>query len=290
VGVWPSLRALRQRSVGGKIALRPQQAVGLGIVMDLRRSGLPTCLILALMVAPAGAQTATVRLSGKPQTVYVYRPDHAISVVILSSGDLGWAGLVVDVAEFLKSQQVAVLGLDAKAYLESFTSGKSAVSPEQIPGDYEVLAREAARLLGTGSPPVLVGVSEGAGLSVVAAARTDRRDAFSGVVGLGLPDSVELGWRAWRDWTIWITKGSPDEPHLSVMDCIAKVTPTPLAIIQSSTDEFVPLETAKALFATARDPKRIFFIDAANHRFSDKRPEVYARLQEALEWIARERR
>jgi alpha-beta hydrolase superfamily lysophospholipase len=244
-------------------------------------------ILLWMLAASRGlAEQATVTLSGQAQKVQLYRPAQPRSGVVLSSGDLGWAGFVVDVAEFLSRQGVAVLGFNTRAYLESFTHGKSTLPAEQVPVDYAVLAREARRLLGISTPPALVGISEGAGLSVIAASDEASRKEFLGVVCVGLPDSVELGWRAWRDWTTWITKSAPKEPHADLGQRIDKVAPLPLAMVQSTRDEFVPLSTSQALFSAAGEPKKLYLIDAANHRFSDKRDELHARLNEALQWLS----
>jgi hypothetical protein len=39
------------------------------------------------------------------------------------------------------------------------------------------------------------------------------------------------------------------------------------------------------MFAYAGEPKRMWVIEAANHRFSDKRDELDRRMLEALAWI-----
>ena len=231
------------------------------------------------------AEKATLILSGAPQEVTLYRPEITRAAVVLSSGDLGWAGFVVDVAEVLKSQGVAVLGFNTKHYLESFTKGASRLDVEQVPKDYSVLATEARRLFRVSTAPALVGISEGAGLSVIAASAEPMRSEWKGVICLGLPDEIELGWRAWRDWTIWITKGSPNEPKADLREYVSRVAPLPLVMVQSTRDEFVPFATARGLFAAAAEPKRLFLIDASNHRFSDKRGELHARLGEALAWL-----
>jgi type IV secretory pathway VirJ component len=240
-----------------------------------------------MCMAPfASPATVTVTLDGKAQVLTVYRPQGATEAVILSSGDLGWAGFVVEVAEFLSDGKIAVLGFNTKAYLESFTSGTAHLDPSKVPGHFETLAREAARSLGVTSAPTLVGISEGAGLSVIAASDATRKSLFRGVIALGLPAATELGWRAWRDWVTWVTKSDPAEPMADSMGYMGRIAPLPFVSLQSTHDEFVPIEMAKSLFAAARDPKRLYFIDATNHRFSDKRPEVHARLMESLRWIA----
>ena len=91
--------------------------------------------------------------------------------VIVSSGDGGWIHLGPHVAELLAANGFFVVGFDVKAYLERFTSGKTTLRPEDEPSDYKVIADFAAR--GTSQKPILIGVSEGAGLSVLAA--TDPR-------------------------------------------------------------------------------------------------------------------
>ena len=60
-----------------------------------------------------------------------------------------------------------VIGFDVRAYLASFTTASSTLRTDEEPRDYHVLA-EFARTQ-TGRKPLLIGVSEGAGLSVLAA-------------------------------------------------------------------------------------------------------------------------
>ena len=70
-----------------------------------------------------------------------------------------------------------------------------------------------------------------------------------------------------------------------VQDIINKVSPAPLAEIHSTHDEFLPVEQAKAIFSRAGEPKRMWVIESANHRFSDNRAELDRRVLEALQWI-----
>ncbi len=138
---------------------------------------------------------------------------------------------------------------------------------------------------GSTTKPVLVGVSEGAGLSVLAATDPRTRGAIGGVVGLGLPDLNELGWR-WRDALIYLTHGTPNEPLFSAAHLAAQVAPLPLAAIHATHDEFVPLADVQRIVSAAREPKRLWIVEAADHRFSDNLPEFDRRLAEALAWIA----
>jgi type IV secretory pathway VirJ component len=111
--------------------------------------------------------------------------------VVLSSGDGGWIHLAPHVAAALEARGFFVVGFDVKAYLESFTSGPVTLRPRDEPFDYHVLADFASR--GAARKPILVGVSEGAGLSVLAAVDPATKASIAGVIGLGLPDVNELG-------------------------------------------------------------------------------------------------
>jgi hypothetical protein len=248
----------------------------------VKRAARTLILFCMLPSGHAFSQTSShFDFRGKMQQLQLCGPENG-QPIILSSGDLGWAGLVVHVAEFLSARGYRIVGLNSKEYLSSFTTRNSALNPADVPRDYKALI-DGIRLKSP-TKPLLVGISEGAGLSVLAATDPSVRAAVQGILGLGLPDQNELGWK-WQDFTIWITKKAPDEPSFMIEDIIGRVSPTPLAEIHSTHDEFLPLKQAKAMFARAGEPKKMWVIEAANHRFSDNRDELDRRILEALDWI-----
>jgi fermentation-respiration switch protein FrsA (DUF1100 family) len=202
--------------------------------------------------------------------------------VIVSSGDGGWMHLGPHVAETLAAKGFFVVGFDVKAYLESFTSGNVTLSPVDEPGDYKVLADYAAR--GATQKPILIGASEGAGLSVLAATDPETKRSIAGVIGLGLPDLNELGWR-WKDSLIYVTHGVPKEPTFSTAAIVGRVSPTPLGAIHSTQDEFVAVSAVQKVLDEAKEPKRLWIVKAADHRFSDNLTEFDRRLIEAIAWV-----
>ena len=188
--------------------------------MRLRISLTATAVLAACVFAMA--QTAVkIDLRGRSQELHLYgapgnRP------VILSSGDLGWEGLVVHVAEFLAARGYHVVGFNSRAYLSSFTNRDAALNPADVPVDYRALIAAARRQSST--RPILAGISEGAGLSVLAVTDVSVKPAVQGILALGLPDQNELGWR-WQDFTIWMTKKVPNEPSFMVEDLIGEGQP-----------------------------------------------------------------
>jgi len=241
------------------------------------------CAIIFMSLGSSNGfpQAASIlNLRGKTQTLRLYGSQGL--PIILSSGDLGWAGLVTQVAEALSAKGYHVFGFDSRLYLSSFTSKNSALSPQDVQQDFKSLVEFVQRQ--SGFKPVLAGVSEGAALSVLAATDAGVKQAIMGVLALGLTNQNELGWR-WRDCTIWLTKKVPNEPTFAVEDIIAQVSPIPLAEIHSTHDEFLSLEKAKDLLDHAREPKKMWSIESVNHRFSQNRAELNRIMLEALEWI-----
>jgi dipeptidyl aminopeptidase/acylaminoacyl peptidase len=119
---------------------------------------------------------------------------------------------------------------------------------------------------------------------VLAATDTETKAAIAGVIALGLPDRNELGWR-WKDALIYLTHRVPNEPTFSAAATVGAIAPLPLALVQSTHDEFVPLSETRRIFDRASSPKQLWIVDASNHRFSSNLPEFDNRLMEALEWI-----
>jgi alpha-beta hydrolase superfamily lysophospholipase len=250
--------------------------------MTHRRLVLIAGLIL-LMAAASQAEperTDLLTLRGRRQTLHLYGPDRG-APVILWSGDGGWIHLGPQAAEMLAARGFFVVGIDSRAYLESFTSATTTLTPGDVAADFRTLIGYASRA--TGQHPLLVGVSEGAALSVLAAA--DRSmPAIAGVIALGLGDRNELAWR-WKDAVIYLTHGVPREPTFSVRALVDRVAPAPLALISSTRDEYVPSGEIDSIVAAARAPKRLWMIDAADHRFSDKQEQLARCLADAIAWV-----
>jgi alpha-beta hydrolase superfamily lysophospholipase len=260
------------------------------VTLRLWRGQLIVLLVIASCIVGMARETGgrssdqtreTVTIRGQPQSLRLYGARGGIPVIV-SSGDGGWIHLGPHVAEVLAAHGFFVVGLDVKAYLERFTSGTATLRPEDEPGDFEVIANFAAR--GSRAKPIFIGVSEGAGLSVLAASDPRIKSQIAGVIGLGLPDRNELGWR-WKDGLIYLTHGIPNEPTFSTAAIVDRVAPVPLAAIHSTHDEFVPVAEVQRLLDRAKEPKKLWIVEAGDHRFSDNLAEFDRCLLEAINWI-----
>lgn len=254
----------------------------------LRSVGCPVVVVLMLGWAqPAHAlfgvsATETLNLRGHKQILHIYG-SRSGDPVILSSGDGGWIHLAPHVAELLAQCGFRVIGFDARAYLSSFTSNAGTLQPDDVVDDYLTLIKYASG--NGGRLPVLIGVSEGAGLSVLAGTGKSTKPLIEGVIGVGLGDMNELGWR-WTDSTIYLTHHLPHEPLFSVLSMVNRLAPVPLALIHSLHDEYAPASDADRIVHAASGPARLWSINASNHRFSGNMAEFDRRLIEAIEWVS----
>jgi len=247
---------------------------------------------LGVLGVPAQASATTgqrwdVEVRGQKLTLTVYAPPPGTppkGTIFMGSGDVGWVGLATTLAEDLSDRGYVVAGINVRQYLSAFVSGADHLRVDQVPGDFGAFAAalRARNLLP--SPVILSGVSEGAALAVAAAASPATRAWAHGVVTMGLPATAELAWR-WKDAVSWVTKSDADEPSFSPHEIIAAVSPLPLLMIQSTRDEYVPEADYRRFERMAGAPSRLVLIDAKNHRFTDKLPELKAQFLEALAWI-----
>jgi alpha-beta hydrolase superfamily lysophospholipase len=246
-------------------------------------------IVLAGVVAVPAVSTdrLDVPVRGKTITLTIYKPTAAPrGTVIMGSGDVGWVGLAVSMAEELSARGFLVIGVNARQYLSAFTSGRDHLLEKDVPADYKLFAdrlRDKQLLV---RPVVLSGVSEGAALAVLAAADPGNRGWIDGVITLGLPATAELAWR-WADLWAAAMKKDADEPSFRVADVLPAVSPIPLYMIQSKKDEYVTPAEYEKFRAIAREPKQLVLIDASNHRFTDRRPELSRAFAAGLDWIAR---
>ncbi len=198
--------------------------------------------------------------------------------VIFMPGDGGWIGSAVEMARMVASLGYNVYGFDVKTYLSDFT-GKTTLSEAEMAADLRSLGAWVHRK--SGQPVIYAGWSQGANMSLLAGVASKPDEFCRGVLAIGITDSAVLGWR-FLDNLTYFTRQLPNEPMFSPFPHIGKLAPLPLVIVAPTHDEYVTMETTRKLFDAAAQPKRIFIVEADDHRFWGGREAFQKAVQDGL--------
>jgi pimeloyl-ACP methyl ester carboxylesterase len=206
--------------------------------------------------------------------------------VLFAPGDGGWRGFAVTIAEELAKAGYDVYGVDTRHYLQSFT-GPAVLTTAEIASDFKQMAEWVRQ--GEQERVLFVGWSEGAGLGLAATSDAADKEVFAGLVAIGTGEQNILALR-WTDIRAEVTKSLPHEPTFNSAEFVGRVSPLPLFLIASTSDEYVTPETTRSLFSAARDPKRLVMINAHDHKYSGNANEFFRALREGLVWIRQQHR
>jgi len=254
--------------------------------------------VLIVMIALAGcaprvhlpdgavAPDRSIVLNGHPLALH-FANARAASVrplLVYATGDGGWHRKDLDAFHHLVLLGYPIVGFDARDYVTHLGPGTE-TTPARLAADYARIiraARDSLHLAGT-RPVVLVGVSRGAGLSVVAAGQRALRPEIAGVLAVALTREEE--------YVKWFRRLRPraQRPRTRVMvetyEYLPLLGSMPIAVIQSTRDDYLPAADARALFGPDSDRRKFLAIDARNHSFAGARDKLYESMESSLEWI-----
>lgn len=231
------------------------------------------------------ASRAVVRVQGRWLSLRVSQPSRSAEtrpLVLFITGDGGWRGKDLEAFGRLLTWGYPVAGVSAPDYL-GHLAGDASLLPQQVLADDIAAIVGAARQslrLPAETHVLLVGVSRGADLAVVAAAWPSLRRKIQGVLAVGLTKEEEYVRRrrvrpAAADGASQIAR-----PYVALRRVAA-----PVCVIQSTHDEYVPAADARTLFGPD-SPSRLFHaIESRNHSFSDSREVLYDVMRASLQWV-----
>lgn len=201
--------------------------------------------------------------------------------ILFAPGDGGCRGFATTIAEELAKSGYDAYCFDTRHYLEAFTAAQ-VLSTTEIGSDFGEIARWIRQ--GNQERILFIGWSEGAGLGLAALADSANHDIFDGLVAISTPEVNLLAWH-WTDLAASIADKVPHEPTFKSADFMAKVSPLPLFVIASTSDEYISAAGTRALFSRAREPKRLAVINARDHKYSGNSEGFFRTLREAVTWI-----
>jgi Bacterial virulence protein (VirJ) len=261
----------------------------------MRKFGAATIALAALAVSgcaprvhlPDGsiAPERTIVLNDHTLTLH-FANAHArtsLPLLVYATGDGGWHRKDLDLFHHLILMGYPIVGFDAHDYV-THLGNRTETTPTRLGADYGriiTMARDALHLA-LNRPVVLVGVSRGAGLSVVAAGQRALRPAVSGVLAVALTREEEYVTRRRR-----LRRGQRTPPGREMVETyeVLPLLGMPVAVIQSTHDNYLPAAEARELFGPDTPRRRFEPIESRNHSFSDARDRLYAEMEASLEWI-----
>ena len=171
------------------------------------------------------------------------------------TGDGGWHREDLDAYKRLIQWGYPVAGFSAPDYLDHLADGAASLRPARLAEDFKVII-DAARAdfgLPAARRVVLTGVSRGADLVVVAAAQPALRSTVSGVLAVALTREEEYVRRPRRFFRFRHRAARPPAAEDGNLVMVEPYRPlrridVPVALIQSSNDNYVRAADARTLF------------------------------------------
>ena len=253
------------------------------------------------VVLPEGTTTVdrTVMLNRHPLELHManHRNSAHPFMILYATGDGGWHRKDLDLFRHLEATGFPIAGFDARDYVTHFDA-RDTTTPLRLGRDYVALinAARTSLELDQATKVILVGVSRGADLSVVAAAQPIVRRELVGVVAIALTKEEEYVRTlpiSLRPATGARSGGRPQpaaptdqEPSMAApYESIRRFGNLPLAVIQSTHDDYLPASEARKLFGADTQRHHFEAVESADHSFSDARNRMYGAVREALGWI-----
>jgi pimeloyl-ACP methyl ester carboxylesterase len=216
------------------------------------------------------------------------RPVHPDVLVLYSTGDGGWRPLDESFLEWISSWGYPVAGFSAKKYLKSLGYYSKTTTPQRLVRDFELILDAACQQLGLrpDTPAILVGMSRGAGLSVVAAGQAELHPRLTGVIAVALTKEEEHVVH-YRQKTDGPQPGAPERElvEIKTYEYLPRLAPVPVTVIQSTRDGYIPASSARQLFGADTELRRLVPVESANHSFSGGTDILFRETEAALEWV-----
>lgn len=230
--------------------------------------------------------TGALTLNGHPLAVHFANKTAAPErpLLVYTTGDGGWARKDLALYRQIVSWGYPTVGFSAPQYLKHLR-GDETTTPERLGQDYARIIRFADEQLGRAgnAPVVLIGVSRGAGLEVIAAGREGVRRSLGGVIAIALTREEE--YVRWFGIRIPGARRPAKPVMLEIYDYLPLLGEVPVAVVQSTRDNFLPAAEAARLFGPETATRRFRAIDAGDHSFGGSRQMMYDAAREALDWI-----
>jgi hypothetical protein len=206
-------------------------------------------------------------------------------LVLYTTGDGGWVRKDLALYRQLVSWGYPIAGFSAPEYLDHLRGAAGTTTPGRLGRDYAQIIAFAETTLHVepATPVVLIGVSRGAGLEVVAAGQPGVQEKLRGVLAIALTKEEE--YVRWFGRRVPLIRRPRQRVMVEVYDYLPLLGSVPVAVVQSTRDQFLPAAAAAQLFGPDTPTRRFRAIEARNHSFAGARKLMYQGCREAFDWI-----
>lgn len=203
-------------------------------------------------------------------------------LILYGTGDAGWWGHDTDLFLQLAAWGFPSAGFSAREYVTHLEAGAETEPPDVLAADILAMIAVATRELSLSSeaPVVLVGKSRGAGLAVAAATAAPLRTRLKGVLAIGLTQEEE-----------YIRVTLPNLPAegpvliLHTYSVLGQIPGVPVAVVQSTHDEYITAADARVLFGADTPTRRLRAIASDDHNFGSAVGAMYTEMRRSFDWI-----
>ncbi len=233
-----------------------------------------------------------MQLNGHPFELRLSKPSRPSPddpLIVYATGDGGWFGLGTDVFNWLSDWNYPVVGYSSRSYLHnlSYVSQTVTTTPRLLARDYDsIIAFAETQLeLPASTPIILVGVSRGAGLSVVAAGAGSLDRQVAGLLAIALTKQEEHVVRRARRRTTPDRRPRRSPVTIETYRYLNRLGPYPVMVLQSTHDGYLPASEARKLFGPDSEIRKLRPVDASNHSFHNGRQILYQDAEDSLKWM-----
>jgi fermentation-respiration switch protein FrsA (DUF1100 family) len=231
-----------------------------------------------------------INLYHHPLELHLSKPNSVQNddvLVVYATGDGGWHGLDEQIFEWISTWDYPVVGFSSRDYLKNLGYVGDTTTPRRLVQDFETIIRFAEGKLDMqpSTRIILVGLSRGAGLAVVAAGQGELNSNLGGLIAVALTKEEEhvVHYRDAR-------RSPPNQPkrellQIQTYEYLPRIAAVPVVVIQSTHDDYLSASAARKLFGPDTELKKLLAINAKNHRFTDGYPDLYKEAETALSWI-----
>jgi predicted esterase len=218
------------------------------------------------------------------------QPKHTDYLVAFATGDGGWRSVSSEVFGHLAEEGYLVAGIDSPAALKPVKRNGERLSTAQAAERVKAAFADAKHDLGLpdSTPVIVVGFSRGATLVAFSAVHPDVRDEIGGAIALALTREVDYlrAPPAERAPNIQVD----EKGRIQIYPALKLLGSTPVAVIQSTNDPYVPATESRQLLGPDTPTLRLYEVEASNHRFGGAHDKMIADVDDALNWILQSRK